>query len=696
MYSRSDLHQWLNHRKQTVCHRQLVVLSGDEQWGIQTAKHIIQALELNINNQILTVGLPEFEIDIANKQYKRHLGQEFDAVIYNAWAGIRANTISAISGTIRNKGLMILLCPDFKSWPSFQDPELNQRLSFGYSDIFEKSLFIQWLIDHIQNDPEVCIITEESTQYRLSSPPLPTLTDDSIYPSITQDQSEAVEAIIKVATGHRGRPLVMQADRGRGKSAAIGIASAQLANEFGKKIILTAPHKDNCQQSFHHFKALSQINSHFCFWAADRLIDTKPEADLIVVDEAAALPVEMLKKICKLYRRIVFSTTIHGYEGSGRGFEIRFKQHLKKVFPESRQINLSTPIRWHEQDSLERFWFESLCYTPPTATSGISISDFTGILDKEALVKNKALLFSIFSLLIDAHYQTTPDTLASLLDSPEADVFVCIKDNKVLATAITMREGGKLLSEISALIVSGQRRPNGHLLAQKMGYLSGDSCYPLMSYLRIVRIAVSQNARRNGVGSCLLSEIKQWASAGDLQYVGASFGAEADLLHFWTKNGFSLVNLGHKKETATGEYNAIFLQPLNASLNNNIKLLRALFSRDFIHQLPFSFKAVTTEMVLALLQQFSSSDVIDAQQHKELELFASTNRGLDITGQAISSLALDYRIYNGLNEAQTALLISFSLQRQSAENLVLNGSIKGKKDLENKLREIIGLVLNSN
>ena len=63
-------------------------------------------------------------------------------------------------------------------------------------------------------------------------------------PCVTAEQHNAVEAIIKVVTGHRNRPLVLTADRGRGKSSALAIASAKLLSERKNnpyKIIVTAP-----------------------------------------------------------------------------------------------------------------------------------------------------------------------------------------------------------------------------------------------------------------------------------------------------------------------------------------------------------------------------------------------------------------------------------------------------------------------
>jgi Predicted P-loop ATPase fused to an acetyltransferase len=51
--------------------------------------------------------------------------------------------------------------------------------------------------------------------------------------------------------------------------------------------------------------------------APDSLLDEKLECDLLFVDEAAAIPVSILLQILKSYPRIVFASTMVGYEGNG-------------------------------------------------------------------------------------------------------------------------------------------------------------------------------------------------------------------------------------------------------------------------------------------------------------------------------------------------------------------------------------------
>ena len=61
------------------------------------------------------------------------------------------------------------------------------------------------------------------------------------------------------------------------------------------------------------------------FIAPDELLRNPQELDLLFIDEAAAIPAPMLLKLLHQYRKIVFASTEQGYEGSGKGFSLQFK-----------------------------------------------------------------------------------------------------------------------------------------------------------------------------------------------------------------------------------------------------------------------------------------------------------------------------------------------------------------------------------
>lgn len=95
------------------------------------------------------------------------------------------------------------------------------------------------------------------------------------------------------------------------------------------------------------------------FIAPDELLASLPECDLLLVDEAAAIPVPMLQQITEQYHRLVFSSTIHGYEGCGRGFTLKFVDWLNTKRPGMSTCHLQQPIRWSDSDPLEKWVYEA-------------------------------------------------------------------------------------------------------------------------------------------------------------------------------------------------------------------------------------------------------------------------------------------------------------------------------------------------
>lgn len=56
------------------------------------------------------------------------------------------------------------------------------------------------------------------------------------------------------------------------------------------------------------------------------------QAELVVVDEAAAIPITLVKKLLGPYM-VILSSTIHGYEGTGRSLSLKLIQNLRGKGP---------------------------------------------------------------------------------------------------------------------------------------------------------------------------------------------------------------------------------------------------------------------------------------------------------------------------------------------------------------------------
>ncbi|MCY7296662.1 GNAT family N-acetyltransferase [Alteromonas sp. a30] len=708
----SEIFQWLEQRKQSPHHRQLLILAGDEQWGIQTAKSIIQALNENSNSPVLSVAVPNLGTCIENSKYRQFLGQEFNALIYNAWQGIRANALSALAGTVQKGGLMLLLCPAFDSWPAYKDPELPKRISFGYVENFQTSYFVKRLIQQIENDQDVAIITVDKCKLPLA--PVDTLNERPETQrlianiNVSSAQKSVIDAVIKVAIGHRSRPLIIEADRGRGKSASLGIAAATLTQRYNKKVIVTASHRSQCAQTFRFYELAKGADSCLCYWPIDRLIDEQPQADLILIDEAATIPNSLLNKLCHLYKRLVFSTTIHGYEGSGKGFELRFKPQLIEQFPHTKHCYLSPPLRWYEGDALERFWFQFFCQRSVKRNRvSLTVSQdgrYSGYVSKQQLLDSPEMLHDIFTLLIEAHYQTSPDTLTALLEAPNHDLFVIIDSGKVVATALTALEGGECLNKLAHEISSGKRRPNGHLLAQRLSYLCSELTFSTYQYRRIVRIAVSQHHRRRGLASELVKLIETYddetSADAKATFIGASFGLDVGTLQFWLSQGFNIVDISYKKETTTGEFNALVLRAIPntaSSALTDLTFLIQRFQQEFTFQLSRVFQTMNTALVKQILidryhKHINKADRTDDNPNyrdKELLQFAKGERTLDISLRAIHQFCVNKLDFARSDDEEMSILIQYVLQNRSVSELQKQGLIKGKKELQDKLRHTL-------
>ena len=256
----------------------------------------------------------------------------------------------------------------------------------------------------------------------------PTLTQPA-----TSDQAEAVAAIHALAMGRARRPLVLTADRGRGKSAALGLAAGRLIAEQRLQIIVSAPRRSAVDTLFEHARAILQAAAAaetdplLHFEAPDALLATSPSADLLLIDEAAGIPAPLLEQLLIRYPRICFATTVHGYEGTGRGFDLRFRALLDQRTPSWRALRLKTPIRWCQDDPLEQFINQVLLLDAEPATDAqVAAADCASarfaIQSPETLATDDALLGQLFGLLVLGHYQTRPNDLRHLLDGPNLEV----------------------------------------------------------------------------------------------------------------------------------------------------------------------------------------------------------------------------------------------------------------------------------
>jgi len=545
-------------------HRSLVVVSGSQNYADKIAQDIqteLPQLDFQIINDVVTATAL--------------LGSETDSIIFNAYNGLNLNALAICAGTIKSGGLLVLLYPAMDSWADFNDPEYQRLLAHPFTATDVDGRFLQYFQQQLENDARVLTIHEKQQNCAFVLPDQNNqLQTEPPAPFANQQQAVVVKHIVS-GIDNRHQISVVTADRGRGKSAALGLAAAELLQQNNRHILLTAPSPKATQSVFKHASGAKTMNSknrlslaksHLQFLSPDDLVLNKPPAHMVFIDEAAALPVPVLLEILTHYPRVVLTTTVHGYEGTGRAFAQRFGKLLDQHRLAYARLELEQPIRYAADDPLEGFIHRSLLLDGSVEAEEVSEqvhNNLEGsVVDRDTLITNETVLREIFGLLMLAHYKTRPDDLRHLLDAPNLDLFVMKSDQGIVGTAMVACEG-RLDQALITAIVAGERRPKGHLLPQTLAFYCQLPEAATLSSARIIRIAIQPSLQRQGLGKQLLDFIENHYQSTETDLIGSSFGLEPGVMSFWQDAGYECVRVGHRRNAASGYQSGLLLKSLS-------------------------------------------------------------------------------------------------------------------------------------
>ncbi|WP_421202354.1 tRNA(Met) cytidine acetyltransferase TmcA [Aeromonas enteropelogenes] len=620
----------------------------------------------------------------------QRLGQECDTLVLNAFSGFHPDAFGALAGTLRAGGLLLLLTPPRAQWPGYPDPDRVRLVARPEEAAQAGHGFIARLVRLLEGDPALSLLPpDDGEPWQPLGPDRP----------LSDDQALALSAIHKVLHGHRRRPLVLSADRGRGKSSLLGIAAAELLRDQPDlRIVVTAPSQGTVATLFDHaarrlgttVKKLAGI----AYCSPDRLVQEGLQPDLLLVDEAAAIPTPLLEAMLARHSRIVFATTEHGYEGTGRGFHLRFKRVLDRETPDWQEVHLASPIRWSVRDPLEPLVFRLLGLNAEVAAPLSPTHPRWRMIAQGVLAKDETLLNQVFGLLVLAHYQTTPSDLRALLESPSLDIHLLEEAQSLLGVALVAREG-QIEPELAEAIWAGRRRPRGHLLPQSLLAHAGCRMAGERSYARVMRIAIHPELHRHGLGSHLLGQLEAHYCQAGLDYLGSAFSASADLLPFWRKAGLVALRIGLQRDAASGSHAALLLKALKAEHEPEL----ALWRRRFVAQLPTllagELKALDPELVWLCVQDCEPvSGGQDAFVCDELACFAHHHKPFELCQPSLQRwLAGNIDRLAPLTADERHLLIAAIWQYADWARLADRLQLAGKPALIKALRALLARLL---
>jgi tRNA(Met) cytidine acetyltransferase len=417
------------------------------------------------------------------------------------------------------------------------------------------------------------------------------------------------------------------------------------------------------------------------------------------VDEAAAIPTKILEGLLTHYPRIVFATTVHGYEGTGLGFNIRFKGQLDRQTPQWREIILTEPIRWSRNDPLEPLIFRLLALDASPAKN-VEVADAT-IRDvtvefpsQQQLLDNEKDLNQLFGLLVIAHYRTTPLDLRHLLDGPNLSIALLRHRGIIVAVALLAAEGG-FTEEMAEQIWAGRRRPRGHLLAQSLCAHLGLQAAATLKGMRIMRITVHPALQGRGLGSMLVGAVRQEAKTRGFDYLGTSFGATPELIHFWRRCGLQALRIGLRAGASSSNHSAIFLLPLGKQGATMATEARRRFSKQLPAMLGDTLAHLSSSLAAPLLKgiEHPSTTRLEHQDWLDLVAFAFAERGYDLCLHAIELISLAALADGIVVDKDAKLLIKRVLQKQSWQACACALALSGRSVTVRQIRQVIARLI---
>lgn len=411
----------------------------------------------------------------------------------------------------------------------------------------------------------------------------------------TVDQAKALLTFVEAAADKSLRCTVaLTAGRGRGKSAAIGLSLAAAIAYGYANIFVTAPSPENLRTLFQFLlKGFDAIDykEHADFSIVE---STNPElkgtivrvnvfrahrqtiqyiqptdaallsqAELLVIDEAAAIPLPQVRALLGPYL-VFMASTVNGYEGTGRSLSLKLIQQLRAkaangpvgagnggdeamrgalVGRTLREVSLEEPIRYAAGDPVEKWLNSLLCLdatanVPPIrATPHPSECDLYWV-DRDALFSyhsaSEAFLQRVLAICVSSHYKNTPNDLQLLSDAPAHQLFVLLgpvdADARRLPDVLAVIQiclEGEISRESVARSMARGEAPSGDLIAWTITQQFQEPDFASLSGARIVRLSVHPDLARMGYGSRAISLLKHYYQGDTGPLRAANTGAES-------------------------------------------------------------------------------------------------------------------------------------------------------------------------
>ena len=547
------------------------------------------------------------------KETEKILGNTFGMCILQDFEAITPNLLARTIETVEGGGLVLLLLKGMKSLKQLYTMSMDVHSRYrteAHDDVVAR--FNERFILSLGNCESCLVVDDELNVLPISGskdvkplpPPNPESEDISsatkelkeirasladtpwIGPLValakTVDQAKALLTIIDSISEKTLRSTVaLTAARGRGKSAALGVSIAAAIAQGYSNIFITSPSPENLKTLFEFVfkgfdalgyldhvdytilqstnpdfnKAIVRVNIHKLHRQTIQYIQPQDahvlgQAELVVIDEAAAIPLPLVRNLMGPYL-VFMASTINGYEGTGRSLSLKLIQQLReqsrggsrplgvdasiadrstgktakdegKVYTGGRslrEVTLSEPIRYAPGDGVEKWLNRLLCLDATLPKARVNTQGAPHPSRCQLLSINRDTLFSfhpvsekflhdMIALYVASHYKNSPNDLQLMSDAPAHQLFVLVPPISDDATrlpeplcVIQVALEGQISRQSVLNSLSRGQRAGGDLIPWLVSQQFQDPDFAGLSGSRIVRIATNPEYLNMGYGS---------------------------------------------------------------------------------------------------------------------------------------------------------------------------------------------------
>ncbi|CBH11220.1 hypothetical protein, conserved [Trypanosoma brucei gambiense DAL972] len=609
-----NLHQMVSHANHNAKVNVLWCMKKEPDFGSTSLKQQEKKARLEVKGGMSTDATKEaFQTFLSQTiirfcQYKethKILGQTFGMAVLQDFEAMTPNTLARTIETVKGGGIIVIMFRAMKSLKqlytiamdvhsryrteALQDvvPRFNERFLLSLVDC-DTSLCVDDDLNVLPITAKMCAVeSARTTSYdetlvlqgrQKHEADLAALKErlrasNEVGPLIslcqTLDQGKTILSLMQtVVEKSLNTTCVVTAGRGRGKSAALGLATAGAVAQGYSNIFCTAPSPENLQTFFEFvvrglqelgykertdFEAMQSTNVEFskCIIRINVFREHRQtvqyispndaskfaQAELAIIDEAAALPLPIVKQMLGPYL-VFLSSTISGYEGTGRSLSMKLVADMRKHSGSTnasvagddrrllRELSMSDPIRYGPNDPVE-FWLNKLLCLDATVRP-IAVKSSPHPNSCELYYVNRDALFSyhplaeqllqaIVAMLVAAHYKNQPNDLQLMSDAPGHHLFILCPSTVDAKSGIPdvfcvihACEEGHVSSEAIKSNLSRGLRPSGDLIPYTLSQYYLEEGFAKLAGLRIVRIATNPELQRAGYGSRALELLQQY------------------------------------------------------------------------------------------------------------------------------------------------------------------------------------------